>query len=354
MRFVHTADMHFDAPFTALSAKALGDVRRLEQRKVFSKLIDYVREEKIPFLFISGDLYEHKYIRRSTIEYINDLFKTIPNTKIFISPGNHDPFLKNSFYNTFNWNENVHIFNNEVGIYELPEADIYGYGFDDFYCTDFNIANIKIKNPEKTNILILHGDLDASSASEMQYNPLNRAKLKEAGFSYIALGHIHKPNYEENTNIVYPGSMISFGFDELGERGMLDVEIDEKGVRKKFIKLDDRTFEELSFDISEIYSSEELIEKINNLKLKENTLYKLILIGNKNFEININKIIKLIIQENILKIKNNSKLNQNIDKILEEKNLKSFFITEIMNKFEKKEINKEIMMKAIELGLEVL
>ena len=127
MRFIHIADMHFDAPFTVLSSKNLGDVRRLEQRKVFSKVIEYIKEEKIPFLFISGDLYEHGYVRQSTIEYINDLFKQIPHTHIFIAPGNHDPYLKNSFYNTFDWNNNVYIFNNEIGIYEFPEADIYGF-----------------------------------------------------------------------------------------------------------------------------------------------------------------------------------------------------------------------------------
>jgi len=168
MRFVHVADMHFDAPFTVLSGKNLGDVRRLEQRKVFSKMIDYIKEENIPFLFISGDLYEHNYVKQSTIEYINDLFKAIKNTQIFISPGNHDPFLKNSFYNTFKWSENVHIFNGEVGVHEFPEVDVYGFGFDDFYCTDFLMENIVIKNKEKINILVLHGSLDASTTLEMR------------------------------------------------------------------------------------------------------------------------------------------------------------------------------------------
>jgi DNA repair exonuclease SbcCD nuclease subunit len=79
--------MHFDAPFTKLSSKGnLGDIRRLEQRNSFNKMIEYIREEKIPFLFISGDLYEHEYVRKSTIEYINSLFSTIPDTKIYISP----------------------------------------------------------------------------------------------------------------------------------------------------------------------------------------------------------------------------------------------------------------------------
>ena len=40
MKFVHIADMHFDSPFVKLSDKdILGDLRRLEQRKVFKKII---------------------------------------------------------------------------------------------------------------------------------------------------------------------------------------------------------------------------------------------------------------------------------------------------------------------------
>ena len=76
MKFVHIADMHFDAPFIALSDQGnLGDKKRMEQRKIFKKIIEYIKEENIKYFFIAGDLYEHKHIRKSTIEYINDLFK---------------------------------------------------------------------------------------------------------------------------------------------------------------------------------------------------------------------------------------------------------------------------------------
>ena len=214
MRFIHMADMHFDSPFTVLAEKkGLGNIRRLEQREVFKKIINYIKDKNIPFLFISGDLYEHKYIRESTIEYINNLFKEIPETKIFISPGNHDPFIKNSFYNNFNWNSNVYIFNSEINVIELENIDVYGFGFSDFYCENSGIENIKIKNKNKINILITHGSLDSSKTLDVQYNPINSTKLKEIGFDYVALGHIHKRII--NDNIVYPGSTISFGFDEL-------------------------------------------------------------------------------------------------------------------------------------------
>ena len=115
MKFVHIADMHFDSPFINLSQRELfGDLRRLEQRKVLKKIIEYIKENNIKYLFISGDLYENQYVKQSTIEYINDLFLEIPDTKIFISPGNHDPYLKNSYYNKYNWSENVKIFNSKI------------------------------------------------------------------------------------------------------------------------------------------------------------------------------------------------------------------------------------------------
>ena len=101
MKFVHIADMHFDTPFRLLSDRSnLGEIRRLDQRKAFKKMISFIKEKKIPYLFISGDLYDNEYIRESTIKFINDEFKQIPDTKIYISPGNHDPYIKNSYYET--------------------------------------------------------------------------------------------------------------------------------------------------------------------------------------------------------------------------------------------------------------
>ena len=353
MRFIHMADMHFDSPFTVLSNKEeLGDLRRLEQRKIFKKIIDKIKNEKIPYLFISGDLYEHQYIRKTTIEYINNLFKEIPETKIFITPGNHDPILKNSYYNNFNWASNVYIFNSEIKKYSLEECDIYGFGFDDFYCTNSKIEEIKIKNKNKLNILITHGDLNASKTLDMQYNPINENKIKELGFDYIALGHIHKKIINEN--IVYPGSTISFGFDELGEHGILDINLEKNKLEINFEKLDDTEFKEININISEIYSEEELIEKINEIKLEENNYYKIILKGNKNIEINTNKILKIINKKNILKIKDFTKLNFDLEKIKKENNLKSYFIKEIEKIKKENNYTDEEIESAVEIGLQAL
>ena len=357
MKFVHMADMHFDVPFTVLNNRnKLGEKRRLEQREALKKVIEYIKENNIEYLFIAGDLYEHEYIRQTTIEYINNLFKEIPNTKIYITPGNHDPYINGSMYKTFKWNDNVFIFGEKIKLIENPDCDIYGFGFNDFYRRNSELENFTIKNKEKINILITHGALNGGATEDMEYNPLNKNKLKEIGFDYVALGHIHKLDYnnEENQRIVYPGSTISMGFDELGKHGVILGELDKENINLKFLPMDNKEFKELELNISEINSVEELIEKINNLNLEENIYYKIILVGDKNFEINIYNLFKYINNENIIKIKNNTKLKINLEEISKNNNLKGLFVKEILDELNKNNYNKEILEEALEIGLNII
>ena len=359
MKFIHIADMHFDSPFVNLSDKDfLGEVKRLEQRKVFKKVVQYIKENNIEFLFISGDLYEHKYVKKTTIEYINNLFKEIPNTKIFISPGNHDPYIKNSYYNKFNWNENVRIFNSKIEKVETKNVDIYGFGFDDFYCTNCNIENVEIENKNKINILVMHGTLDGASIDEKQYNSVKSKVLQEKGFDYVALGHIHKLDYNscENQKIVYPGSTVSLGFDEIGKHGMIVGEIDKENLNLEFVPLDENEFIIQEIDVTEMLSKEELIENINDLNFDDNKFVEIYLVGKRNFEIDKFELYKLINNNQIIKIKDKSKINYDLEKISNESTLRGIFARKMLEKLNNAEgiEEQEILEKAIEIGLESL
>lgn len=339
MNFVQIADVHFDIPFTTISDRAdLGKERRLEQRKAFNDVINYIKENNVENLFICGDLYEQEYIRESTINYINNLFKEIPKTKVYIVPGNHDPYIKNSYYEKYNWADNVYIFKETVEIIENNEFDIYGFGFNNFEMNLNQINNISIKNKNKINILISHGDI----YSESKYNYMNLKYLNSIGFDYIALGHIHK------RDDYYSGSLISLGFDEPGEHGFIYGEIINNKINKKFIKIDEREFKEIDLDISNINSEEELIEKINSINDDFN-LIKINLIGEKNFYLNIDL---KIINKNIIKIKDKTK----IKKILLENNnnLSGIFINKLNNKLNNKEITENEYEKIIELATKIM
>jgi len=357
MKFVHIADMHFDTSFTTLTNKAnLGDVRRLDQRKAFNKVIDYIKENEIPYLFIAGDFYEHEYIRLSTIEYINNLFTEIPDTQIFIAPGNHDPYIKDSFYNKFYWNENVHIFDAELSVFEEEDVDVYGYGFDDFYYTNCDLENAEIENKDKINILVAHGTLNASNKLEKEYNPISEKMLEEKGFDYVALGHIHKLDYntKPNQRIVYPGSVVSLGFDELGAHGMIVGNVEKDKIELEFVPIDDKEFIVKEIDVTDLLDLDELATIINNIEFSENKYYKISLIGRRNFEIDLYKLNKLIVNGNIIKIKDYTKLNYDLEKISKENTLKGLFVKEILQKMDENPDDEEILQNALDIGFEIL
>ena len=156
MKFVQVSDVHFDMPFTTISQRTdMGIERRLDQRRAFKKVIEFVKNNNVDFLFITGDLYEQEYIKQSTIDYINNLFKEIIDTRVLIVPGNHDPLLVNSFYNNYNWSDNVKIFSENIEKVKFGEFCIYGFGFEKYelYDSDKILKNIQL-DANKVNILI--------------------------------------------------------------------------------------------------------------------------------------------------------------------------------------------------------
>lgn len=343
MNFVHVADIHFDTPFRTLVNRAdLGQLRRIEQRKAFSKMIEFIKEKKVEYLFISGDLYEEEYIRKSTIDYINDLFKEINNTKIYITPGNHDPYLKNSYYSNYKWAENVKIFTEKIEVIKEDDVNIYGYGFNNFEMNENQLEKIIVEDEEKINILITHGDL----YSESNYNKINKNKLINKNFGYVALGHIHKRDE------YYSGSLISLGFDEPGEHGFYYGEFNKLNgkyfLNKTFIKIDEREFIKKEIDVTNILSQEELIEKINSIKTGNN-YFEINLVGTRVF---INNINMKLIQTNIIKIKDNTKFK---NKISENNNtLSGIFIKKLDERLKNGTIDEETYQKIIELESRIM
>ena len=357
MKFIHMADMHFDAPFSALSAReGLGEIRRQEQRQAFKTVIDYIKKNNVSYLFIPGDFYEHDYIKESTIEFINDLFKTIPKCQIFIAPGNHDPYINNSYYKNYNWAPNVHIFkSSKIEKVTDGKINVYGMGFTDFYMEKSAIDNLKLDDSPLPNVLVIHADLNgARDENGLSYNPVSETKLKALKFDYVALGHIHKNNMKSRGNIIYPGSTIAFGFDELGPHGIVVGDIEKGYLSKEFIDIDDREFEELVIKMDRFKSEDALLDFILDLKLQDNHMYKLVLIGKRCFEFKPREFLKAVTRSNILKIKDMTKIAYDLEAISMENNLKGLFVREILEKQQSGLFSDEEIEKAIEIGLNAM
>ena len=159
---------------------------------------------------------------------------------------------------------------------------------------------------------------------------------------------------EKNQKIFYPGSTISLGFDELGKHGVLVCDIEKDNLKVEFKTIDKREYAELEIDISEMSSNEEVIEEFEKLLLKQSNLYKVILTGKRFFPLDLDEIKKMVQTENIVKIKDKTKLGINIEQIANENNIKGIFVKNMLEKKEKENLDDDFIEKAIEIGLEVL
>ena len=134
---------------------------------------------------------------------------------------------------------------------------------------------------------------------------------------------------------------------------MVAGEIDEstKELSIEFIPVDEKEFEEVEVDISDVISKEELIEKINNMHFREDRYLKIVLIGNRKIELEISQILRYILNPNIIKIKDNTKLEIGLEKLAAQNNLKGLFVKTLLEKKIREPENKEKIEKAIEIGL---
>lgn len=184
MRFIHIADTHLDMKFTKDIGR-FGEKRRLDQVKAMKKMVDFAKQYNVDYIFIAGDFYEDKYIRQSTIKTINKYFETIPNTKIYITPGNHDPYIKNSIYDIVTFPDNVYIFK-DFKVIEEKDANIYGMGFTDFEQSPLDVRGINVRRNGKKNILVVHGDI-YGAVQDSKYNAMKIADIRDKKFDYVAL-----------------------------------------------------------------------------------------------------------------------------------------------------------------------
>ena len=123
------------------------------------------------------------------------------------------------------------------------------------------------------------------------------------------------------------------------------------------IPLSEIEFVEKNLDVTEILDKDDLIQKIDEMDFDTNEYVKIILTGKRNFEINTYELYKLINQNQVIKIKDRTKINYDLEKISNESTLKGIFAKKMLEKLNNDIITaeeKEIIEKAIEIGFEAL
>ena len=363
IKVLHCADLHFDTPFKELS-KEVSDVSKNELLEVFKNIIDLSINENVEVLLIAGDVFDNLTVNKNTLFFISDQIKRIKDIKVFISPGNHDPYNEKSFYSMINWPENVYIFKGDMEFKEVKELNliVWGAGFRNNYENETLLRKVNVDN-DKINIMLLHGEI-TSANSKNKYNPIYISDIYESNIDYIALGHRHKFSgilKAGITTYAYSGCPQGRGFDEAGEKGVIVGEIYKGGTDLKFFPMYKRKYITREIDITDTNNYDEVVFKVlsqlNNEEIYQN-FYKIILKGEIKEHFNLNE--KLLIEKlkdkfYYIKIINNTSIEVNLEELSRDYSVKGKFIAKIFEKLKcASDEEKEILELALKIGIQCL
>lgn len=246
MKILHAADLHLCTPFLGRRDDQVAQLKDA-LLQIPEQLAELCKTRNCDLVLLCGDLFDGPSDADSVRILKNALEEM--GVPVFISPGNHDFCTPTSPYLTEKWPENVHIFTDPaMDSIALPALDcrVYGAGYHSMDCGPL-LENFHSEGTERHHIGILHGD---PMQTNSPYCPVTQAQVAASGFSYLALGHIHKAGSftAGNTLCAWPGCPMGRGYDELGEKGVYIVTLEEE-TTFEFVSLATPRFYDLETEI---------------------------------------------------------------------------------------------------------
>jgi DNA repair exonuclease SbcCD nuclease subunit len=231
--FVHTADLHLDAPFTGLSADdptVGGDLAEATYR-AFAGVVDVCLERDADFLVIAGDAYNSADRSfRAQLRFRAELERLAEQEiEVFVVHGNHDPL--GGWSAKLDMPPNVHVFpSDRVERFEIVQegelvAAVYGRSFGARAEAQNLALGYRRQAGDPFAIGVLHANVGGNPDYD-PYAPASLSDLRSLGLDYWALGHIHKQEVlAQDPWVVYAGSPQGLNPRETGIHGCIVVEV---------------------------------------------------------------------------------------------------------------------------------
>ena len=254
MRFIHTADWHLGKK---LREHPLID----DQAYILNEFLKIIDDQKPEAIIIAGDVYDSGMPPVTAIDLFDEILtkllleKKIP---VLCIAGNHDSssrlnfgsrlFESNRLFLRTKTVANIEpiILNDEYGeicfsmipyFYPSKVREIFGIeeglSYDDAAAKLVSEARKYIKNNQRS-VAVAHLFIKGATRSESEVemvggiDEINYEHFLD--FNYVALGHLHSPQYKKYEKIRYSGSLLKYSFDEEKQKKGIDVvDIDGEG-----------------------------------------------------------------------------------------------------------------------------
>lgn len=241
MKMIHCADIHLGSALTSRFGKDKAAIRKGELRLAFSAMVDYAREENIPVILLSGDVFDSDRPSKKDKEFFYQVVKNNPHIDFLYLRGNHD---QRSAYDMEL--PNLKTFDDRWRCYRYGDTVIWGLELEG--SNEATLYSAFQAERSSKNIVMLHGQLSDSPGP----GRICPSRLREKYIDYLALGHIHSygvGSLDSRGIWCYPGCLEGRGYDETGEKGFVVIDTDDLSA-PQFIPRSRRVVRYLEMDLT--------------------------------------------------------------------------------------------------------
>ena len=252
MRFAHISDLHI--------GKRLHEVSLLDdQAYILEETRKILRDGKPDAVLIAGDIYDKSAPSAEAVRLFDDFLSGLASDgqSVFVISGNHDSAARVAYGGRIMERSGVHLSapayeggvrpvtltdeHGPVDIYLLPfiKPVHVSLAFPDetieSYTDALRVAVEKMPiDPRRRSVLVAHQFVTGavrSDSEEVSVGGLDNVDAAVfAPFSYVALGHIHRPQNIGSPRVRYSGTPLKYSFSEAGdEKSVTMAELDGKG-----------------------------------------------------------------------------------------------------------------------------
>ena len=247
--------------FKGFDPPSFGSQRRKQLREAFERALSLAKERHVDALCIAGDLYEDGLAGPDAAHYVCRKLHELSPIRVFISPGNHDPYSATSLYRLLEpLPPNITLFRRRQ-FSKAPLCEgltLWGSGHEraldrDPILRDFCCAGAG------THLLLFHGsDRDRVPPNKETIAPFSAAEIEQAGAAHAMVGHYH--GQSQFGRYAYPGSLEPHNFMQAGRHTAALVVVQDGRVNVEFIDINQTRYVEAELGVEDVGDSRQLAD----------------------------------------------------------------------------------------------